>query len=116
MIALASDHGFQLKAAVMEYLKKRGIDNKDYGCYDENRCGSADFAVFPCRVVRQGEAEKTILICISIIATSIPASGPPYLGIPPVRSIPDSITTPTSCASGRVFPVPASLPISWRFS
>lgn len=75
MIALASDHaGFQLKNRIMEYLEKRDIEYKDYGCYDEARCDSADFAVQPCRAVRQGEAEKAILVCGTGIGMSIIAN------------------------------------------
>ena len=75
MIALASDHaGFGLKNQIMEYLKKNGIEYLDYGCFDENRCDSADFAVHPCLAIQKGEAEKTILICVTGIGMSIIAN------------------------------------------
>ena len=39
MIAIGSDHGgFDLKEAVIAHLKERGIEYKDYGCYDKKSC------------------------------------------------------------------------------
>ena len=39
MIALGSDHGgFELKQAVIEHLKERGIAYKDFGTYDKTSC------------------------------------------------------------------------------
>ena len=35
MIALGCDHGgFEIKEAVIEYLKNKNIEYKDFGCYD----------------------------------------------------------------------------------
>ena len=39
MLAIGCDHGgFALKQILMEHLKERGIEYKDYGCYDEQSC------------------------------------------------------------------------------
>ncbi len=75
MIALGADHGgFCLKEAIIEYLKKNGIEYKDYGCYSEE---SVDYAVYAKKVadaVASGEAEKGILCCGTGIGISIAAN------------------------------------------
>ena len=39
MIALGSDHGgYGLKQEIIRYLEEKGIEYKDYGCYDERPC------------------------------------------------------------------------------
>ena len=36
MIALGSDHGgFLLKEEIKKHLEQKGIEYKDYGCYDD---------------------------------------------------------------------------------
>ena len=36
MIAVGSDHGgFALKQEILAYLKEKGLDYKDYGCFEE---------------------------------------------------------------------------------
>lgn len=43
MIALGSDHGgFDLKCEIMEHLKERGLEYKDYGCFDKSSCDYPD--------------------------------------------------------------------------
>ena len=44
MVALGSDHGgYDLKQAVIGYLKERGIEYKDYGCPDKSSCDYPEF-------------------------------------------------------------------------
>ena len=44
MIALGSDHGgYGLKQEIIRYLEEKGIEYKDYGCYDERPC---DYPVY----------------------------------------------------------------------
>ena len=44
MIAIGSDHGgFALKQQIMAYLKKRGLEYKDFGTYSEESC---DYPVY----------------------------------------------------------------------
>ncbi len=75
MIALGCDHGgFDLKQAVMRHLEERGIEYKDFGCYDKSSC---DYPVFGKAVggaVASGECEKGILICTTGIGISIVAN------------------------------------------
>jgi ribose 5-phosphate isomerase B len=44
-IALASDHaGFNLKSAIIIYLKKENSEIMDFGCFSEESCDYPDFA------------------------------------------------------------------------
>ena len=47
MIAIGCDHGaLELKEQLVEHLKKRGIECKDYGTYTKDSC---DYPVMGCR-------------------------------------------------------------------
>ena len=75
MIAIGSDHaGYALKQAVMEHLKTRGEEFKDYGTYSEESCDYPDFAEAVSQAIIKGEAEKGILICGTGIGISIAAN------------------------------------------
>ncbi len=75
MIALGCDHGgYCLKEAIIEYLKEKNIEYKDFGCYSEE---SVDYAVYAKKVaesVASGESEKGILCCGTGIGISIAAN------------------------------------------
>jgi len=44
-VALASDHaGFDMKNAIIEYLKVENIDFIDFGCYSNESCDYPDYA------------------------------------------------------------------------
>lgn len=75
MIAVGSDHaGFALKQIVMEHLKERGEEYKDYGTYTEASCDYPDFAEAVSQAIIKGEADKGILICGTGIGISIAAN------------------------------------------
>ncbi|MBO4414939.1 MAG: ribose 5-phosphate isomerase B [Lachnospiraceae bacterium] len=75
MIAIGSDHaGYALKQAVMEHLKARGEEFKDYGTYSEASCDYPDFAEAVSQAIIKGEAERGILICGTGIGISIAAN------------------------------------------
>ena len=75
MIAIGSDHaGYALKQAVMEHLKARGEEYKDYGTYSADSCDYPDFAEAVSRAIIEGEAQKGILICGTGIGISIAAN------------------------------------------
>lgn len=75
MIALGCDHGgYCLKAAIIDYLKEKNIEYKDFGCYSEE---SVDYAVYAKKVaesVASGESQKGILCCGTGIGISIAAN------------------------------------------
>ena len=64
MIAIGSDHGgYELKCSVIEYLEKKGVEYKDFGCYDRSSCDYPDFAHPLAEAVEKGEYEFGIVIC-----------------------------------------------------
>lgn len=75
MIAIGSDHGgFDLKEAVIAYLKEQGIEFKNYGCYDKNSCDYPIYGRAVAEAVAKGECEKGIVICTTGIGISITAN------------------------------------------
>ncbi|MBR3751045.1 MAG: ribose 5-phosphate isomerase B [Clostridia bacterium] len=75
MIAIGCDHGgYALKVHVLKYLQEKGIEYKDYGCYDASSVDYPDFALPVAEAVSTGEAEKGILICGTGIGISIAAN------------------------------------------
>lgn len=75
MIAIGSDHGgYALKCAVMEHLKKRGLEYKDFGCFSDASCDYPDIAKPVAHAVADGGCERGILICGTGIGISITAN------------------------------------------
>lgn len=75
MIALGSDHGgYGLKQEIIRYLEEKGIEYKDYGCYDERPCDYPVYGKKAAQAVASGECEKGILICGTGIGISIAAN------------------------------------------
>ena len=75
MIALGCDHGgFALKEAIIEYLKEKGMEYKDFGCYDTSSCDYPNFGKPAAQAVASGECEKGIVICTTGIGISIVAN------------------------------------------
>ena len=75
MVAIGSDHGgYGLKQEIMEHLKERGIEYKDYGCYDEKSCDYPVYAKAVANAIVSGECDKGILICGTGIGISITAN------------------------------------------
>lgn len=75
MIAIGSDHGgYELKQEVMEHLKERKIEYKDFGCYSTESCDYPEFARKVAQAVISKECELGILICGTGIGISIAAN------------------------------------------
>lgn len=75
MIAVGSDHGgYELKQEIMEHLKERGVEYKDYGCYDSSSCDYPVYARKVAEAIVSGECDKGILICGTGIGISIAAN------------------------------------------
>ena len=72
MIAIGSDHGgFELKGHIIEHLKEKGIEVKDFGTYSEASVDYPDCAKPVCKAVLDGECECGILICGRELANMI---------------------------------------------
>ena len=63
-IALSSDHaGYELKMQLIEYLKEKGHEIKDFGCYSSESSDYPDFAHPMAEAVESGEYEYGISLC-----------------------------------------------------
>src|SRR5687768_3864127 len=62
-IAIGSDHaGFKYKSNIIEHLKSRGYEVKDFGTYSEESCNYPEF-VFPvAKAVAAGEFDRCIVL------------------------------------------------------
>lgn len=75
MIALGSDHGgYDLKMQIAEHLKARGLEIKDFGCFDKNSCDYPDFGRAAAEAVSKGICSKGIVVCTTGIGISIAAN------------------------------------------
>lgn len=75
MIALGSDHGgYELKQELIKHLKEKGIEFKDYGCYDDKSCDYPVYAKKVANAIISGECDRGILICGTGIGISITAN------------------------------------------
>ena len=78
MIAVGCDHGgFELKQEILAYLKGKGLEYRDFGCYDEKSCDYPEYAHAVAHAVAQGECERGILICGTGIGMSMAANKVP---------------------------------------
>jgi len=63
-IAIASDHaGVEYKTQLVNYLKKKGVDVKDFGPMNENRVDYPDYAHPVAKAVEKKEVDLGILLC-----------------------------------------------------
>lgn len=75
MLAIGSDHGgYELKCHVIKHLEEKGIEYKDFGCYDEVSVDYPDIAKAVGEAVVSGECENGILICGTGIGISMAAN------------------------------------------
>lgn len=63
-IALASDHaGYDRKLFVIDYLKSKGVEVKDFGAFSSESCDYADWAHPMANAVESGEFPIGISLC-----------------------------------------------------
>lgn len=75
IIALGSDHaGLSLKNEILEHLKKRNIEFKDFGTYTMESCDYPDFGEKVAEEVARGNYNLGILVCGTGIGISIAAN------------------------------------------
>ncbi len=74
-IAIGSDHGgINLKPALIDYLKSKGHEFIDFGCYDNRSVDYTDYALEVAESVAKKECDLGILICGTGIGMSIAAN------------------------------------------
>jgi ribose 5-phosphate isomerase B len=77
-IALGSDHGgFVLKQAMLEHLREKGIEYKDFGVFCTESADYPDIAIQVAEAVARGEFEKGVLLCGTGVGVSIAANKVP---------------------------------------
>jgi RpiB/LacA/LacB family sugar-phosphate isomerase len=75
-VVIAGDHaGFDLKQSIIAYLQKQNVDLLDLGT-DTSATPSdfPDFAALVAQAIREGKAERGILVCGSGVGVSIAAN------------------------------------------
>lgn len=79
MIAIASDHaGYDLKCAIIEHLKEKGLPFEDFGtCDGTTSVDYNDYGVLVAEAIRNGTHDKGIIICGTGIGISISANKVP---------------------------------------
>ena len=75
MIAIGCDHGgYQIKNAVIDYMKENGIEYTDYGCFSEESVDYPVYAYQVAKAVADGKAELGIICCGTGIGVSMAAN------------------------------------------
>lgn len=75
MLAIGCDHGgYQLKLAIEEYLKTRGIEYRDFGTDSEESVDYPPIAAKVAHSVADSESERAILCCGTGIGMAIAAN------------------------------------------
>lgn len=74
-IAIACDHGgYDMKEALVAYLKEKGHEVKDFGSYSPASIDYPDFIFPAAEAVAKGEFERGVVICTTGIGASICAN------------------------------------------
>ena len=74
-LSIGSDHGaFALKQELIPYLKEKGYELDDKGCFSTDSCDYPEFAKAVAEDVAAGRAEKGIVLCTTGIGVSIAAN------------------------------------------
>jgi ribose 5-phosphate isomerase B len=74
-IAIGSDHGgFDLKQALIKYLKQKKHTVVDVGCFNNESCDYPKYIYALAKLVGNKKADRAIAICKSGIGTSIVAN------------------------------------------
>ncbi len=74
-IAIGCDHGgINLKPVLVEYLKEKGYEFKDFGCFTSESVDYNEYAQDVCESIQKGESDLGILICGTGIGMSIVAN------------------------------------------
>jgi ribose 5-phosphate isomerase B len=74
-VAIGADHaGFEYKTAIVDLLKEKGVELKDFGTYSADSVDYPDFAHPVASAVENGEAAWGVLICGSANGVAITAN------------------------------------------
>jgi len=75
MIAIGSDHAaYDFKIEIVNYLKEKGYECKDFGSAENVRADYPDYAKLVAKSIQSGECDKGMLFCGTGIGMSIAAN------------------------------------------
>jgi ribose 5-phosphate isomerase B len=75
IVAVATDHGgYPIKDAVIEAIRQAGHEPLDLGAYNTDSTDYPDFAAKAGKAIRQGKAERAVLLCGSGVGICIAAN------------------------------------------
>lgn len=75
ILAIGCDHGgFDLKNAIIEHLKERNVEVKDFGTYDGSAVDYPDIALKVTESITSGECRLGVLVCGTGIGMSMAAN------------------------------------------
>ena len=74
-IAVGCDHAaFELKGVLLSYLRERGLEPVDFGCYDTQSVHYPDIGARVAKAISFGELPRGILLCGTGVGMSITAN------------------------------------------
>lgn len=77
-VAVGSDHGgYKLKQEIIEYLKEKELQYKDYGTCDSSSVDYPEYGLKVAEAVKNGECDRGIIVCGTGIGISIAANKVP---------------------------------------
>ncbi len=75
VLAIGCDHGgYELKNQIIEHLKYKGVEFKDFGTFDGNSVDYPEIAVKVTDAIVSGEAKLGVLVCGTGIGMSMAAN------------------------------------------
>lgn len=93
-ISIGCDHSaLELKNDLIQYLKQVGHTIKDCGTFSSESCDYTDFGIKVAEDVRDGKAERGIVICYTGIGMSIIANKVKKVRCALVHTVEDAVLT-----------------------
>ena len=93
-ISIACDHGaFDLKMALIPYLKELGHEVSDFGAYSKESCHYPDYIYPACLALKRGEVDRAIVLCTTGIGVSMVANKVKGVRASLVTNVADAKTT-----------------------
>ena len=75
VLAIGCDHGgYELKNTIIAHLKERGVEVKDFGCFDGASVDYPEIALKVTDAITSGECKLGILVCGTGIGMSLAAN------------------------------------------
>ncbi|MBX6351206.1 MAG: ribose 5-phosphate isomerase B [Clostridia bacterium] len=94
IVALGADHaGYRLKSEIARWLAEAGHEVVDFGTDSDESCDYPDFAFAVAHAVRDGRAERGVLVCGSGIGMAMAANRVPGVRAAPCTDVYSAVVT-----------------------